>query len=367
MRPAKAVLSPIAPTLLVLLLSARLASGGMQVAHRGCDMPFQVGVSPTVTNGGGYSSIDITQWNDAALIQSSTGCVDYLTDFPNCVIVPSPPQGQVKIYSKRDRPGQFMYLLFDVDDQTIPTASTSIGDQIIIQIDTNPSGAKLLTSSTFRLQYQVPRSSQGTSNTTWSQGGATNQVPAWNPIAAPANLAIAAGNRPDNTGYRVAIQIPLVNPRPGLGYDLTAHDFQDFGIAIAVINDIGCNDPNGFEYLTGAAFPNQGTAQNLGGLSLSNYQDPLLNALESGEVGSSGSPEVNWFNPSLWAAGIFRGAGNTVFISQLPNFYSSQDIKTTYCNVAAFGDVIGPGQPNSNWYQYFSGAPARWGRSPSSR
>ena len=376
MRPAKAVLSPIALTLFVLL-AARLAPGGMQVTHKGCDLPFQAGVSFVVTDGGGYATIDMTKWNDAALIQDSNGCVDPLLDYPNafnpnpnataCNVVPK-SLGHVKIYSKRDDGGKFMYLLFDVDDQTIPTNQvlTALGDRIIIQLDTKPSGAKSLTPATFRLDYVVPRGSPGTGSRLWYKGSTTNQTATWTQGTPPAALAIAGGDRPDASGYRVAFQIPLADAT--VGYDLAANNqFPDFGIAIAIVNDIGCFDPNSdpqnpgvtYEMLTGAAFPGGiADAQNPNSLTISNFTDPMLTDLSSITPEPNASPEDNWFNPSLWATGTFKGAGDSVYITHDSNFYTSDDIKTTYCNVANFADVIGPGQKNSNWYQYFAGAPA---------
>ncbi len=379
MRPAKAVLSPIALTLFVLL-AARLAPGGMQVTHKGCDLPFQAGVSFVVTDGGGYATIDMTKWNDAALIQDSNGCVDPLLDYPNafnpnpnataCNVVPK-SLGHVKIYSKRDDGGKFMYLLFDVDDQTIPTNQvlTALGDRIIIQLDTKPSGAKSLTPATFRLDYVVPRGSPGTGSRLWYKGSTTNQTATWTQGTPPAALAIAGGDRPDASGYRVAFQIPLADAT--VGYDLAANNqFPDFGIAIAIVNDIGCFDPNSdpqnpgvtYEMLTGAAFPGGiADAQNPNSLTISNFTDPMLTDLSSITPEPNASPEDNWFNPSLWATGTFKGAGDSVYITHDSNFYTSDDIKTTYCNVANFADVIGPGQKNSNWYQYFAGAPCALG------
>ena len=306
----------------------------------GCDLQFLPGSAPTI-NG----IISGNEWGDAGILKSGT-CIDSLQDGPTLnTLTPH----QVLVYSKRDAGNHFLYLAFDVADDT---ANGIIGDTITVLFDA--SHHKGPNPVFYRLDYTVPR--PGTPEILfWYKGsfsamnGMTwTQVPG-DPRTANPDFKVVGQEHPAPDipkGYVVEMQIPFTSAAPDLsiGYNPGA-TFPDIGIALVVTDDNGFTD-QGLEALTGVGFPNTTD------LALTNPNSPIINP-DLGET----EPTSNWNNPKFWGTGFLVGSGDSIYIDRVPNAWTSDDIKVGLCTAASFADAGNPSTANPKWYVYNPNAP----------
>jgi len=302
-----------------------------------CGLAFLPGATIATANING--TIDLaTEWEDAAMVSSLTEpCLNNLKDGAS---IGSLVDREVKIYTKRD--GANFYIAVDVDDSTLPTA-ISPNEKIIIYMDINNSRESTLQAGDNRLEITIPRNNTNlASNIVW-----TNVISnAFQAVALPAGVTAMSLNRPSGLpGYQVEIKIPFSVFSPA--YNLNQ---GDFGMAIAVINDLGFQQSAGgfmVWQLTAVGLPADNTH-----LPIHIDDDPIEYADNTSE----------WNRPENWGEAFTSGAGDLIYFSDQPQFWLSKDIVSAFCNASNFDQVIAAGGRNAAnpfWYKYRSANPCK--------
>src|SRR5712691_4912733 len=242
---------------LVLGLCATCANGASD-----CAIGLLMKSAPTL------DGLEIGDWNDASVIDSTSPCFQTLTDF----VAGTPdtyPMRPVTVKSKRYQRGTTYYLgfLFEVHDATTsgPCAlgKLCIGEKIVMHFNRVINGdAKLNTSEDLR--FTITHKWQSVASPpAWCVGGTTSdcvvaevspdtsqQAPIsdasctavsgvdvkWGTRSALSAVTAAIRKNVTGGGYRVELEVPLTLITANAG-DLT----DDIGVAFAVVNDFGKN------------------------------------------------------------------------------------------------------------------------------
>jgi hypothetical protein len=315
-------------------LFAVLAFAGLEArAVSPCTIGLpNVGTSTPTING-----IRSTEWNDASLLTSGDPCFDLLGDMePRVTRI-------VKVYSKLF-PNNLGFF-FEIPDATQSGPCSSgklcIGDRIVLQFDSNKSRGAALAggaagSPTTDLQIVITYKGGDVST-----GGVLDlgvkilardsfcTTPVWDditasvPMAQMPQIAVRSDQPLPGAGYSAEIRIPLA---------FLGTPTSDFGIAFAVINDIGsstCTTSVCDSYAI--SFPNS--------LVISNATNPVT-------PGCSGWGD--WIIPDQWGTAVIGPAAAMVTVSRSPDYWSNNGLLVYKCNNTT--------TPN---YQYFDNPPCR--------
>lgn len=254
------------------------------------------------------------------------------------------------------RDGAALHFGFVIADRTTSAAgggTLACGDQVIIQIDPTNSKAANLSSGNFMRYEVVIKNLQVV-------GGVTRRTPvqqgaAWKWSTLPtATSATITNFGAANDQYQFSLTIPLND----IGSPTT-----DFGLALAIINDLGHSHSAGVNEASGTAFPVS--------MGLTPESEPGLTC--GVNVPKTEDATGNWVKPSTWGTGYrnVATAAQTVALSHTPAYWISNSIKLGRCGITQWGQIAPINsasnweavQQNSlnNWYLYNPGLPCRMG------
>ena len=296
----------------------------LHATMKGGDLFFRTTSTP-ITSASIDGVITAADTTDASFVESGAE-LGFLLDGTT---LSSLSNGAVRVYSKRDSTN--LYLGFDIDDGTNPPAG--VPERIEIFLDPNHSGGSAPAPGDFRLIFKTPRGSPSGDITEWYHGDGST----WISDTLPSSIVVRRQNRASGTpGYVVEFLIPL----GAIGYTSPAPvDPPDIGLSFAVVNSLGVPGPTSMA-VTRLSFPN------ITGLASTTSA--------AGMIGGA------WNSPDNWGVGNLSGSGSSVFITHLPDFWRSDDIKATYPRVTVFPAMDNAYTPGPNWYRYpihVSGSP----------
>ena len=301
-----------------------------------CQIGLTTGSDITDSNIDGDTS---SGWGDANVIQSGSPCLDFLKDWNGTSLsgthaVPTLDK-TVRLLSKRST--THLYLAFEIEDQTQNRQDPGniggpllLGERLIIQIDPDNSGGMDLGSGS-NLDYRVELSHKwGTPTTLVTTFYDSGTLPSatvcgrqdWRPLTPlPAGL-VTNFTTAFAGGYSAELKIPLSEiGSPG----------GDVGFAFAVVNDLGyCFDDINCD-ATGAAFPNS--------LPINNAADALI----SDPSNLPGCSE--WLTPNNWGTGYLNDPSPNVWISHVPRYWQSEDMRAFKCDSSTPDYTYHPGTP----------------------
>jgi len=296
-------------------------------AHSFADkLYFQEGASIANSNIDGTKGSD---WSDAFSVQSGDPGINSLPDWDGATfpaagnhVMPTLSK-RVKIYAKRDASFN-LYLAFEVQDQTqnlqpgggpLPN-----GEKIIIQFDPNNSGGGQLSwgSATSAKDYRLEITHKWSTTSGFTTQFFDSDLPSGNSacmkrdweLVTPTPSGIKTAYGPITGGYFIEIKIPASE----LGVSIST---TDFGLAVAVVNDLGFCVTSFDCDATGITFP---ATLPLTNTTTSLVNDPVY------------PTNCDWLVPNNWGKGTFLDPAGQVTIWRSPEYWRSEDIRIRLCN-----------------------------------
>lgn len=265
-----------------------------------------------------------------------------ITDLTNELAKPTNKK-KVVIRTKSDTDRQFLYVVFEVLDSTVPKVASTSGDvdgdrvTILIDPENNKTPAAANAPDTrLRITYQVPPRGPGAPAVSdigrifWDRRNLAVVTPQDETTLPPDFKLAYAGN---DLGYTVAMQIPI--NWAGLARK------ADFGLGFSVVN-VTRNKLDGFPLAFAIAYPNS---------------DPLKPNTVNLPYNSI-DQVTGWENQANWGTGYFRGDLGTIVLHGGPPNYHSPDIRIGTEAALKFDDVKDYSvDSNTNWYKYKATAP----------
>ena len=236
----------------------------------------------------------------------------------------------------------FKFVIADATKDKPDGTSLACGDQLIVQIGpANTAATTLAQGQEFRYELAIIGS--------LLPNGLKLRLPrpAADPLVGRWKAAVEASTGGTATltivgnAYNVDVTIPLSEVGNPAG---------DFGLAIALINDLGHSHPTNQNEASGTAFPV--------GMGLTPESDP---GLTCGTLTSPGGETAtgNWINPSTWGVG-FTALSTTpnVTFDQGPAGWVSRAIRLGRCSVTDFNAI--PEVTTANWASVQTAVGGNW-------